>query len=1197
MNDKSIRKILIAYLQSLNDEIRIYQEKSIGNSICDVMVVSDCLTGYEIKSDLDNYSRLDEQINQYNKFFDYNYIVVSQKHLHSAESKVPDYWGVICILDDKINVIRKAKPNFRVSRRRQLSILWKIELKNILIKNNLPLFAQKEKGYIADKIAASIGADLLGKQISRELLERDYSVYEAQDYTIRINKTTENLPEKEIVDTLSEENLNEFTLDKWIEMYHQAKVLQEKKNVIYVEKKVERIPHEIPYNDIEVSLGAPWISVDIINEFAAHMISYGENWQSNVRLVSYEPITGSWFVEGKKQYSNPNITVRFGTERFNALHILEATLNLREIKILDDGLYFNEAETLSALEKQQVMIEEFKNWIRLDEDRIWQVEEEYNRLFAEFKPKKHDGQNLVFPDMNKDFSLFDYQKDAVQKIISTPNTLLAFDVGAGKTFIMIAAAMEMRRQNISRKNMFVVPNNIVGQWEKIFLDLYPQAKLLTVEPKTFKPEMRQKVLRQMQKGDYDGIIIAYSCFEMIPVSVKFVTDEMEKKVAEINHSINRIKNSYCWKWGSAPLEQERKYIKKITNDFLDSFDVAPNEITFDSLEINTIFLDEAHNFKNLPIRTKLKNLVGINTTGSTKCMAMMQKIRSVQINNGGRGAVLATGTPLCNSISDAYAMQMYLQPEEMAKSKLDIFDNWVRTFAKPEQVCEVDVDISKFRFVRRFSKFFNLPELSKMFSEVAIFHAVKTADGIPDFDEYTDVVVKRSAQLKEYMESLYERTEAIRAKEVERYQDNMLKVSIDGRKAALCLDLVGKKQRYDKYSKIYNCVNNVVKIYNESKDYTQLIFCDYSTPKGEDFSVYKELKMRLCQNGIDEKEIAFIHSYKTESTKLKLFKEFNEGKIRIIIGSTFKLGIGANVQQKLKAIHHLDVPWRPADMVQREGRILRRGNENKEVSIYRYIAEGSFDAYSWQILETKQKFISQFLNGSSYQRSITDLENNILTYAEVKALALSQPLMKQLAEKENELRNARILLMQENKTVANLEQELPELKEKFTATKNRLTVAKQARQCILNYSSSDFYKEARNKSVLITKDFLYQNPTPRPIRFLFTEIVLPEFQHPEKPYIILKFMGEMFTIEMGMSPSGNIRRIVNFLEKFNTVVESTEKYENELSKRIKETEKLLNEGSDLSKRVVELEKEKEELMNLIRFNNEFEQEPEVTWTK
>ena len=422
----------------------------------------------------------------------------------------------------------------------------------------------------------------------------------------------------------------------------------------------------------------------------------------------------------------------------------------------------------------------------------------------------------------------------------------------------------------------------------------------------------------------------------------------------------------------------------------------------------------------------------------------------------------------------------------------------------------------------------------------------------------------------------------------------MLKVSIDGRKAALSLELVGKTQKYDKHSKIFNCVENVVEIYNKDKDYTQLIFCDYSTPKGEDFSVYKELKMRLAKKGIPEKEIAFIHSYKTESTKLKLFKDFNEGKIRIIIGSTFKLGIGANVQQKLKAIHHLDVPWRPADMVQREGRILRRGNENKDVFIYRYIAEGSFDAYSWQILETKQKFISQFLNGSSYQRSISDLENNILTYAEVKALALSQPLMKQLAEKENELRNAKILLMQENKTVENLEQELPKLKEKLVNEKNRHYVETQVQNYISRYSKSEYYRIARDKANLLTKEFLYQS-SPHSVRFLCADIIVPDNQHPHKPYIILRIMNEDFEVEMGSSPSGNITRIVNFFKKFDTVVEKAKKHIQELTDRIAETEKLLNESSDLSRRVVELEKEKEELMNLIRFSDAFAQEPEVTW--
>ncbi len=1193
MNDKSIRKILIAYLQSLNDEIRIYQEKSIGNSICDVMVVADSLTGYEIKSDLDNYSRLDEQVRQYSRFFDYNYIVVSRKHLQSAETKVPGDWGIICIFDDNVAVIRKAKINNKVSRRRQLSILWKIELKNLLIKNEMPLFAQKEKGYIADKIATSVESHLLGKQIAQELMDRDYSIYDATDYTIKSKKANENLPEREIVDSLSEENLEEFTLDQWIEMYHKAKIVQEKKNTIYVEKKIERKPHEIPYTDIEVSLGAPWISVGIINDFANHLLDYGKEIPRTTKFANYEPVTGSWFIENKKSYNSPNLTARFGTPRFNAFQILESTLNLREIKIFDEGNRFNETATIAALEKQQIINEEFRSWIWLDEDRRWQVEDDYNKTFAGFKPKRYDGQSLVFPDMNKDFSLFDYQKDAVQKIISTPNTLLAFDVGAGKTYIMIAAAMEMRRQNISRKNMFVVPNNIVGQWEKIFSNLYPGAKLLTVEPKTFKPEMRHKVLSQMQKGDYDGIIIAYSCFEMIPLSVDVVTNEMQKKVNKINQSIDRLKNSYRWQWGTVPLENEKSYIKKTTSEFLDSFDISTDDITFDSLEINTLFLDEAHNYKNIPIRTKMKNLIGINTKGSTKCMGMMQKIRCVQQNNGGRGAVLATGTPLCNSISDAYAMQMYLQPEEMAKTQLDVFDNWVRTFASPEQVCEVDVDTSKFRFVRRFAKFFNLPELSKMFSDVAIFHAVDNDNGIPDCDEYTDVVIKKSKALGKYMKSLCERTEAIRAKEVERNVDNMLKVSTDGRKAALSLALVGEKQKYDKTSKIFNCVENVIKIYKENETYTQLVFCDYSTPKGDDFSVYKELKMRLCEKGIPEKEIAFIHSYKTESTKLKLFKDFNEGKIRILIGSTFKLGIGANVQTKLKAIHHLDVPWRPADMVQREGRILRRGNENKDVYIYRYIAEGSFDAYSWQILETKQKFISQFLNGSSYQRSVTDLENNVLSYAEVKALALSQPLMKQLTEKENELRNARIMLMQENQNSAKLEAELPELKEKLSSERIRLFDADTAQKSLVSFSSKDYYKEAKKYKGLLTTDFL-MSPLSQ-FRFLFFDVLIPENQNKEKPFIQLRARRSTFNIEMGSSSDGNMRRIINYIQKLDTVVENIKKHIEELETKISETERYLNEGSDLSRRVVELEKEREEIFGLIRFSEMFEQESEVTW--
>lgn len=1184
MNDKSIRQILISYLKSVNDEIRIYQEKSVGSSICDVMAVTDELTGYEIKSDLDNYSRLDMQIRAYNMFFDRNYIVVSHKHIKSINEKIPAEWGIIYILDNKIVIERIAKPNPKVSRRRQLSILWKLELKNLLIKNNLPLYAQKEKGYIADRIAASVNNDLLGEQIARELMERDYSVYDAEDYTIKSNKSVTDIPEAELIDRLSEEDLGQFTLDKWIDIYSKAKTVKEKKNIVYKKKKAERVPHEIPYTDIEVSLGAPWISAAIISDFADHIIDCDNSWVDRRNLVKYEQVTSSWFVSDKKHYSTSSVTARFGTSRYTALQILEATLNLREIKIHDTDGYnvkYNEVETIAVLEKQQLLIEEFKKWVWLDEDRRWEIEETYNRMFAEFKPRIFDGSSLEFPDMNKDFTLFDYQKDAVQKIISTPNTLLAFDVGAGKTFIMIAAAMELRKRNISRKNMFVVPNNIVGQWEKIFTDLYPQAKLLTVEPKTFKPEMRQKVLGQIQRGDYDGIIIAYSCFEMIPLSEQFVLYEMEKKINIINSALNDLKNSYSWKWGSTPLEQEKNYIKKITSEFLDSFDVTTEEITFDSLEINTLFLDEAHNYKNLPLKTKLKNINGINTKGSMKCMDMMQKIRCVQINNGGRGAVLATGTPLCNSISDTYAMQMYLQPEKMAELGLDKFDNWVKTFARPEQICEIDVDTSKFRFIHRFAKFFNLPELSRMFSDVAIFHAVNSSDGLPDFDDYTDVVIEKSAQLDEYMKLLCERTEAIRMQEIDSHQDNMLKVSTDGRKAALSLELVGKEQPYDKHSKIFNCVENVIKIYKDSSEYTQLIFCDYSTPKGDDFSLYKELKTRLKEKGVPEKEIAFIHSYKTESTKLKLFEDFNSGKIRVLIGSTFKLGIGANVQTKLKAIHHLDVPWRPADMIQREGRILRRGNLNKDVFIYRYITQGSFDSYSWQILETKQKFISQFLNGSSYQRTASDLENNVLTYAQVKALALSQPLMKKLAEKENELRNVKILQMQNEQSTVKYEEELNEAKYQLDLLKDRMSAAKSISKHLAECKPSAYKQASEYHKGIITRDLLFSSDGKTEIVYLNLYFVIPKNQDEKKPVVYLTWGDEKFTVEMGNSPEGNIRRLTNYLKSFDKVVTKTQNLLNEYEAKIADIEKFLSEHSDYHAQIKKLEIERDEIMQAL----------------
>lgn len=1160
MNDREIRNILISYLQAQGKELRIYQEKNIGNAICDLMVVSDHITGFEIKSDRDNYQRLSEQVRIYDRFFDRNYLVVGHTHASSAAERVPQHWGILCIEKDRVTTLRAAKDNKTVSRRAQLSVLWKLELKNLLIKNEMPLFAQKDKGYIADRIAEQVEDAVLQKQIAYELIHRDYSVFDgAEDYSIHSQAISVDLPALELVDTLSENDLDAFTLDKWIELYQKARELREKKDSLFVEKpKQPRTPHAIPYTDIEVSLGAPWINVGIINDFISHIM------YDNVRsssLCSYEPITGNWYIERKRSYNDlTSLTVKYGTSRYNALYIIEASLNLREIKLCDSKGKYDERDTVAALEKQKCIEQEFKDWIWLDEDRRWEVEEAYNKLFASYQKRTYDGSRLKFKGMSPAYELYPYQKDAVQRILNQKNTLLAFDVGAGKTYIMIAAAMKLRQDGLSRRNLFVVPNHIVGQWEKIFTELFPTARVLAIEPKSFKPAMRQKVLRQIKEGDYDGVIMAYSCFEMIPLSESAVLDNMNQQLARIEEALQELRTGYN-NWKRETLQKEKRRIAQITMDFLKTMDdPAGSDVSFSDLEITTLFLDEAHNYKNLPIKTHLKNLNGINTKGSLKCMDLLHKVRCVQNGPNGRGAVFATGTPLCNSISDAYAMQVYLQIEQLEASHLDQFDNWVKTFAKPEQRMEIDVDTSKYRMVRKFVQFHNLPELSRMFSQIAVFYAVDASADLPKLEGYTDTVIPRYPALSAYMKTLCQRTEEIRSGRVNPSFDNMLKVSTDGRKAALDLSLVGKSQPYDESAKVFRCVQNVMGVYRRYLGCTQLIFCDYSTPKGDSFSVYRELKCRLTDAGIPEKEIAFIHSYHTESRKVELYRKFNEGEVRVLIGSTFKLGIGANVQVKLKAIHHLDVPWRPADMVQREGRILRRGNENQSVMIFRYIAEGSFDAYSWQILETKQRFISQFLAGSSYQRTVSDLEDNVLSYAEVKALALSEPLMKQLAELENEVKSLQIVVAKEQETSERMQTELSEtlvLRRRLFSQKCN---ARMTKQKLEKYTLEEKKADAqRVAGMLPTKNTAQTLPLPLSIpSFGCFSIGFPAEQNQTKPFICLYDEDEQYQLELGVSPKGTAQRLINFAGSFDRIIQQIETQETDALRRQRRLEKALS---------------------------------------
>ena len=1182
MNAEQITNVLVAHLTCANPNLRIYKERVIGSNICDVMAVSDSgLVGYEVKSDVDDYSRLQNQIKAYNLHFDKNYVVVGEKHCKSAHARIPADWGIVVIRQDGVEVVREAKLNKAVSRRSQLTLLWKIELKNLLVKNNLPLYALRDKNFIADRLIGAVDKATLGRQIAQELYSRDYDSVGADEDD---NATTIcGMSQSALTDALSEEDLSELTLDKWIDLYRKAKAIGAKKQSIEVDMQNLR-PHDVPYTDIEVSLGAPWKSVEIVNDFVFELLDLtharAAQWYPDLieqkKLVAYEPITGNWIVYHKHAFGDTTLgQQKWGTKKYNALYIIEATLNLREIKLYNHNNKFDEAATIAALEKQRLITEEFKRWIWQDDKRRWEVEDAYNLMFSNLSAPQFDGSKLNFQDQNPQVELFDYQKNAVMQIVSTPNTLLAFDVGAGKTYIMIAAAMTMRNNGLSRKNMFVVPNNIVGQWEEMFLRLYPRARVLAVDPKNFRPPLRHKILAQMRDGDYDGIIVAYSCFEQIKLSQNFIKAEIDKLINKL-HAAKAQQTDYSLQ---TFLKRETSGIQTELKHLLKKLNTTADEITFDTLGINTLFLDEAHNYKNLPLNTRLDNVRGVNVKGSSKCSQMLYKVRCVQRQNNGRGAVFATGTPLCNSISDAYVMQLYLQNDVLQRNHLHTFDNWVKTFAKPEQSFEIDVNVSSFRMVRRFVKFHNLPELSKMFTSFSAFYSAEKS-GLPTLDGYANTVIQQSEAQKDYMRKICERTEKIRNNQVHPSQDNMLKVTTDGRAAALDLTLVGEKQVYDDTSKIVHCVNNVWQLYNKYEGCSQLIFCDNSTPKGKDFSVYAEIKRQLCALGIPDKEIAFVHSYHSEVTRLKLYEDVNCGKVRVLIGSTFKLGIGANVQTKLKAVHHLDVPWRPADMVQREGRILRRGNQNSQVFIYRYIIEGSFDAYSWQILETKQRFITQFLSGKVQNRAISDLEDSVLSYAEVKALALSEPQMKLLAEKENQLRNLRILRMKEAENRDLLSSRAQTLQLEVENLANTLTLSIENLNYVQNQLNID--KDLLAETLERIKPlelYLPQTELGRVGQFVLQS---PAVQSNKKPFVELLRLGVCYKMEFGDSVAGNARRIVNFFGKFPQTVAKQQQEVDNKRKEIVEIHQQLTLPLVYDQQVAQCQKQVDDLINTLR---------------
>ena len=931
----------------------------------------------------------------------------------------------------------------------------------------------------------------------------------------------------------AEEYLSGNLMRKW----KQAKEANERYHDYFADnlKAIEKVlPKTVATKDIYITLGSPWVPADIIDDFISHILKLKKRYSGTV----HDEVTGTWDISGKNIYRrNVASTSTYGTPRLEALYILERTLNMKSVVVTDEVVchtnksgkkrVVNQAETVLAIEKQQKMIADFQKWVWRDPERKERLEIIFENNFSCVRRRIFDGSFLTFPNLSPKVQLYPYQKNAVARILFSENTLLAHDVGSGKTYIMIAAGMELRRMNLSKKNLYVVPNNIVGQWRNIFKSLYPSAKILCVEPKNFTPTKKELVLSQIRDDNFDAIIMAYSCFERIPISQDYYIEELKEERIKIQSALVKAGRSIT------SLERKKKSIEEALGKLAVSDDNTADVICFDELGITRLFVDEAHNYKNVPIDTKTDKVLGISASGSKKCRNMMDKVHLVQKNNNGGGVVMATGTPITNSITDAFVMQKYLQSGELALLDLQSFDAWVGMFAEKSTEFEIDVDTSGYRLATRFSKFHNLPELTSLLSSIADFHQVDKTAGIPDFDGYNDAIIAKTDEFAEYLEEISARAERVRQGVIDRKDDNMLLITTDGRKAALDIRLVNPTSSFTYQSKVARCAENVFDIYEETADNNsvQLIFCDSSTPK-IGFNIYDEMKRLLVAMGMPSEKIAYIHDADTEMQRTRLFAKVKCGDVRVLIGSTFKLGLGVNVQDKLVALHHLDIPWRPSDQTQREGRILRQGNENEKIRICRYITEGSFDAYSWQLLETKQRFIVGLLSGSLTERSGADIENTVLNYAEIKALAVGNPLIKQRVETANLLSRYLTLQKKAIETHIRLEKELSEIPDSISRTK---TFIDKCKADILYYreNSREYDKIERKEIRKIISNALCEHvlmPHEKTIvNYQGFDVILPKNMIAEKPYLWLQKNGRYY-VEMGDTEKGVLIRVDNVLE-------------------------------------------------------------------
>ena len=946
-------------------------------------------------------------------------------------------------------------------------------------------------------------------------------------------------------------------------------------------------PEELKATDIDIRLGTTWVPSEYVEQFVYELLQTSEYNKRSIN-VSYSEQTSAWNISGKKlDWGNVLATTTYGTERINAYEIIEDTLNLKSVKIFKTILDSNGNErrvidsepTTLAQQKQEEIKEKFKSWIFEDPERRENLVKIYNERFNSTRAREYDGSYLKFGGINPDIILRKHQKDAIARILYGGNTLLAHEVGAGKTYEMVAAAMESKRIGLSHKSLFVVPNHLTEQMATETLKLYPGANVLVATKRDIETKNRKKFCAKIATGDYDVIIIGHSQFEKIPLSRERQAKFIEAQIDEITDGIAELKSERGERWSIKQMENSKKNLEAKLEK-LQAAHKKDDVITFEELGVDRLFVDEAHNYKNLYLYTKMQNVAGISQTEAQKSSDMFMKCRYMDELTNGKGIIFATGTPVSNSMTELYTMQRYLQFGKLHAMGLQNFDAWASTFGETTTALELAPEGTGFRAKTRFSKFFNLPELMKTFKEVA---DIKTADmlNLPRPKANFHVVsVKPTEEQKQLVVGLSERASKVHTRQVEPNVDNMLKITSDGRKIGLDQRLINPLLPDDPGSKVNACVKNIFQIWNDTKKdrLTQLVFCDFSTPgKDKDFNVYDDIKKKLIADGVPEKEIAFIHDADTEKKKDELFAKVRNGEVRVLMGSTQKMGAGTNVQDRLIALHDLDCPWRPADLEQRAGRIIRQGNKNPEVNIYRYVTESTFDAYLYQTVENKQKFISQVMTSKTPLRSCEDLDESVLSYAEVKALCIGDTRIKEKMELDIDVNKLKMLEASFKDQRYALQDKLNKsLPLSISNTEKKIDLLKKDVATVEATKDSDFQMKLMGRSFGLDSEGKPQKQEAGEALWAAAQTLgqnhgtIGEYRgFKMSVYMDQNFYGKIFlnlegavnhNIELGMSETGNLTRIENAINEIPKKLEETKGQLENYYAQVKATKEELQKG-------------------------------------